>query len=100
MILLRIYRPNFGRFLRQRSPKKEAAAWSAYSWIRACCRQQKLIIRLNYSAISYKWYDRGAWVQLPVFNAVVRAEPINSGLRNLSRNDIVLWYGTKHYVER
>jgi len=36
MILLRIYRPNFVRFLRQRSPKGEAAAWSAYSWIRAC----------------------------------------------------------------
>jgi len=37
VILLRIYQPNFVRFLRQRSPTGEAAAWSAYSWIRACC---------------------------------------------------------------
>ena len=40
VIILRVNRPNFVHFrtvnVQKPSPKGEAAAWSAYSWIRAC----------------------------------------------------------------
>ena len=40
VIILRVSRPNFVHFrtvnAQKPSPKGEAAAWSAYSWIRAC----------------------------------------------------------------
>ena len=42
VIILRVNRPNFVHFstvnAQKPSPKGEAAAWSAYSWIRACLR--------------------------------------------------------------
>ena len=40
VIILRVSRPNFVHFrtvnVQKPSTKGEAAAWSAYSWIRAC----------------------------------------------------------------
>ena len=45
VIILRVNRPNFVHFrtvnAQKPSPKGEAAAWSAYSWIRACRSQSQ-----------------------------------------------------------
>ena len=63
VIILRVNRPNFMHFrivnAQKPSPKGEAAAWSAYSWIRACLNEgaSKRIVFSLQKCVAHRYVD-------------------------------------------
>ena len=62
VIILIVNRPNFVHFrtvnAQKPSPKGEAAAWSVYSWIRACVLYAGLLMRPEHSETKAKTETR------------------------------------------